>query len=197
MTAITPELIQQLRSETGAGIMDAKRALDESNGDLGKATELLRLAGQKVAAKKQVRAANEGWIGSYVHANGKVAALVELTCETDFVARSAEFQAFAHDLALHVAAMGPEYLDRDSIPQDVIDREERIARELAAQGGKQEAIIPKIVEGKIAAYAKENAFLEQPFVRDDTKTIRQLITEAVQRFGEHIAVRRFIRFQLS
>lgn len=194
--AISTDSIQELRRQTGAGIMDAKRALHEAQGDLEKAVELLRRNGRKIAAGKQHRESREGVIGAYVHANGKVAALVELTCETDFVARTEEFHALAHDLALHVAALDPLYLDATSIPGDVVEKERSIALDLLEREGKPRAILEKIISGKLQKFVSEVSLLEQPFVKDETVTIRSLLEGAMQKFGENIQIRRFVRFQL-
>ena len=193
---ITKDLLKQLREETGAGIVDIKQALDAVQGDVTKAQELLRKQGKKVAAKKADRVAREGVIGSYIHANNKIAALVMLTCETDFVARNETFQALAHDLALHVTAANPAYLTPDDIPADVLAKEREIATEQAKAGGKPVAIMEKIVEGKLQKFFDESCLLRQPFVKDDSMTITELLEQTVAKIGEKIEVRRFVRMQL-
>lgn len=194
---ITKELLKQLRDETGAGIVDIKKALEAARGDAAQAVDLLRKQGKKVAAKKADRVTREGAIGSYVHANGKVAALVAVTCETDFVARTEAFQSLAHDLALHVAAANPAYLKPEDVPPDVLAREEEIARSQAMQEKKPAAILEKIVQGKIDKFYAEQCLLRQSFVKDDALTITELVANAIAKLGENIEIREFSRVQLS
>jgi len=187
--------IIQIRNKTGAGIMDIKEALEAAGGDEDKALELLRKKGQKIAAKRAERDAGEGWVGSYVHATGKVAALVRLQCETDFVARNPQFQELAHDIAMHVVATNPVYLNPSDVPAEIIEKEREIYREEAGTD-KPAEILEKIVEGKVAKYFAETCLIEQPFIKDDSRTIRQLIEEATAAIGEKIEIGGFSREQI-
>ncbi len=193
----TTEMIKKLRTMTGAGMLDVKKALDETGGDIDKAAALLRERGIAKAAKKSERTAREGLIGSYVHHNGRVAVLVELNCETDFVARNDGFKELAKNLALHIAMANPEYLRREDVPQDVIEAEKQALRAQAKDEGKPEAIIEKMVEGRIGKYYAEVCLLEQPFIKDDKQTIEQLLTDAVATIGENIQVGRFSRLAIG
>lgn len=183
------DLIKKLREETGAGVLAAQKALVESQGDFNKAVMILRKSGQKVAATKVERATHEGVIGHYVHATGKVAALVAVACETDFVARSDAFRELAHDLALHAAAARPRYVRREEIPEDVLEREREVAQAELAAAKKPEAMWDKIIAGKLDKFAGEACFLEQPFVKDDSITVAQLVEQAIMKLGENIQVR--------
>lgn len=183
--------IQKLRTETGAGIMDAKKALTAAKGDFTKAVEHLRKQGQKIALKKADRTTSEGLVGHYVHSNGKAAGLVALACETDFVARTKEFAALAHDLAMHVVAMDPSYLDAESVPQDVIESEKSVYLEQVVQEGKPKNIQEKIIEGKLKAFYKENCLINQPFIKDDKKSIEDLLKEYVAKLGENIRITKY------
>ena len=191
------ESIKKLRAMTSAGMMDVKRALDETGGDIDKAAALLRERGIAKAAKKSDRAAREGIIGSYVHHNGRVAVLVELNCETDFVARNEQFKELAKNLALHVAMANPQYLRRDEVPEDVIEGEKQALRAQALEEGKPEAIVEKMVEGRISKYYAEVCLLEQPYIKDDKLTIEKLLGEAVAAIGENIQVGRFNRIAIG
>ena len=193
----TTEMIKKLRTMTGAGMLDVKKALDETGGDIDKAAALLRERGIAKAAKKSERSAREGLIGSYVHHNGRVAVLVELNCETDFVARNESFKQLAKNLALHIAMANPEYLRREDVPQDVIEAEKQALRAQAKEEGKPEAIIEKMVEGRIGKYYAEVCLLEQPFIKDDDQTVEQLLTDAVATIGENIQVGRFSRIAIG
>jgi len=193
----TTEMIKKLRGMTGAGMLDVKKALDETGGDIDKAAALLRERGIAKAAKKSERSAREGLIGSYVHHNGRVAVLVELNCETDFVARNDSFKELAKNLALHIAMANPEYLRREDVPQDVIEAEKQALRAQAKEEGKPEAIIEKMVEGRIGKYYAEVCLLEQPFIKDDKQTVEQLLTDAVATIGENIQVGRFSRIAIG
>ena len=195
MSSITAQDVQKLREQTGVGIMDAKRALTEANGDFEQATELLRRQGALKAAKKADRQAGEGKVFSYIHGNAQLGVLLVLNSETDFVARSDKFAELGNDICLHIAAMNPTYLDRDSIPAELIEKETEIAREQAA--GKPAEIVEKIVEGKIEKFAGEITLLGQPFVKDDSKTVLELINEATLVLGENIKIGHFARFEVS
>jgi elongation factor Ts len=197
--AVGTEAVKELREKTGAGIMDCKKALADAGGDLEKAVDLLRQKGLATAARKAERATNEGLIGSYVHAGGKIGVLIEVSCETDFVARTDEFRALVKDLAIHVAAANPLYLCREEVPSSLIEKEREIYRAQAQESGKPEKIWEKIIDGKLEKFYEDVCLLEQVFVRDEEGKLRMrdLITRAVARLGENIAIRRFARYQLG
>lgn len=195
--SITAEMVKDLRERTSAGMMDCKKALVEADGDMEKAIEILRKKGLSQAAKKAGRVAAEGAVGSYIHAGGKIGVLVEVNCETDFVARTDEFQDLVRDIAMHIAAAEPRFVHRDEVTEEVLDTERRIAREQALEQGKPENVVDRIVEGKISKYYGEAVLLEQPFVKDPDKTIQQILHEKVAKIGENIQVRRFARFKLG
>ncbi|WP_286680660.1 translation elongation factor Ts [Tepidanaerobacter sp. EBM-49] len=192
---ITPQQVKELREKTGAGIMDCKNALTEADGDIEKAIVILRERGLAKAAKKQSRVATEGVIEAYVHGDGRIGVLVEVNCETDFVARNEEFRRFAKDIAMQVAASNPKYLSRDMVPADVINQEREIFRTQALNEGKPENIVDKIVDGKLEKFYEENCLLEQPFIKDPDKNISQLLTEKIALLGENIVISRFVRFE--
>jgi len=194
---ISASLVKELREKTGVGMMQCKKALSEANGDLSAAEKLLRKLGVAAAAKKATRATGEGQVASYVHTGGKIGVLVEINCETDFAARSADFQELIKGLAMHVAAAAPRFLHREDVPEDVLAEEREIAREQALKSGKPEKVLDRIVEGKIDKFYAENVLLEQAFVKDPEKTVGQLVTDAVGRIGENIRLRRFARFVLG
>jgi elongation factor Ts len=194
---ISSKDVSELRARTGAGMMDCKRALEEAGGNLDKAGEILRKKGIAKAEKRAGKSASQGVVVSYLHHNGQVGALLELNCETDFVARTDEFQQLARDLALHVASADPFGVNPEDIPADLLERERRIAQEQVAQEGKPENIRGKIVEGKLTKFVAERTLTEQPYVKDDKKTVGQLIKEASGKLGEAIAVRRFARFKIG
>lgn len=194
--AISTQDIQALRQQTGVGMMEAKKALTASDGDMAKAIEHLRKSGLKMAAQKSERAVKEGVVGTYLHANGKVAAMVAVACETDFVARTDNFKELAHDIALHVAAANPKYLDASAIPSDVIEREKDIYREQLKAEGKPEKMWDKIMEGKLQKFYGEVCLLNQPFVKDDQQTIAQLVQAAVTSLGENIQIVSFSRLAI-
>ncbi|HET6796144.1 MAG TPA: translation elongation factor Ts [Gemmatimonadales bacterium] len=196
-TTISPKDVSELRTRTGAGMMDCKRALEEASGDMDKASEILRKKGIAKAEKRAGKVASQGIIVSYLHHNGQVGSLVELNCETDFVARTEDFQQLARDIALHVASADPVAVNPEDIPQELLERERRIAEEQVAQEGKPENIRSKIVDGKLKKFVAERTLIEQPFVRDDKKTVGHLIKEASGRLGEVISVRRFARFKIG
>ena len=194
---ITTSMIKDLREATAAGVLDCKKALEASGGDLEKAKVYLREKGLAAAAKKADRAAEEGLIEAYVHTGGRVGALIELNCETDFVARTEAFEELAHDLALQVVAARPLYLAPEYIPPDVLEEEKNVYRVQARETGKPERIIEKIVEGKLQKYYQEVCLMKQPFIKDDDLTVQDVLTEIIARLGENIAVRRFVRFELG
>ncbi len=196
-TTISPKDVSELRTRTGAGMMDCKRALEEAGGEMDKAVELLRKKGIAKAEKRAGRVASEGVVVSYLHHNGQVGSLVELNCETDFVARTEEFQQLARDIALHVASADPIGVNPEDIPAELLDRERRIAEEQVAQEGKPENIRAKIVDGKIRKFVAERTLTEQPFVKDDKTTVGQLVKEASSKLGEAISVRRFARYKIG
>jgi elongation factor Ts len=196
-TTISPKDVSELRARTGAGMMDCKRALEESAGDMGKASEILRKKGIAKAEKRAGKAASQGVVVSYLHHNGQVGSLVELNCETDFVARTEGFQQLARDIALHVASADPIAVNPEDVPAELLERERRIAEEQVAQEGKPENIRAKIVDGKLKKFVAERTLVEQPFVRDDKKTVGQMIKEASGKLGEAISVRRFARFKIG
>ncbi len=193
--AITAQDVKQLRDQTGVGMMDAKKALAEADGDIEKAIELLKKQGAIKAAKKADREAGEGKVFSYIHGNAQIGVLLTLNSETDFVARSDKFAELGNDLCLHVAAMNPAYLNREDIPESVLEGERDLARDHAK--GKPVEIMEKIVDGKIDKFASEVVLLEQAFVKDDTRTITDLLNEATQVLGEHIKISRFARFEVA
>lgn len=194
---ISAQDVKALRDRTGAGMMDCKRALQETEGDMEKAIDFLRAKGAAKAAKRSEKAANEGTIGSYVHFDGKTAVLVEVNCETDFVANTDDFKGLAKDLALHIASMAPEAVSREGIPEDVVERERAVYLEQAKEEGKPEHIAEKIVEGRLEKFYKENTLLAQPFVKDTDKTVEELVTETSAKVGEKIEVARFARFRIG
>jgi elongation factor Ts len=194
---ITAKLVQELREKTGAGMMDCKRALTEAGGDLSKAEEQLRKKGLSAAAKKSSRAATEGAVASYIHMGGKIGVLVEVNCETDFVARTEGFQLLVKDLAMQIAASAPLYVRREDVPAAVVQKEMEIARAQAREQKKPDAIVEKIATGKVEKYYGEVVLLEQAFVKDDKKKVQDVLTEAVARIGENIQVRRFARYVLG
>lgn len=193
---ISPEIIKQLREQTGAAIIDCKKVLDQTQGDIKKAIEVLRKQGQKVVEKKSGRAMKEGLIGSYVHSNNKVAALVEVNCETDFVARNEEFKTLVHDLAMQAVAASPKYLTPEEIPAEEIAKEKEIYKEQLLKEGKPENMFDKIINGKLQKYYQEVCLLNQPFVKDDKIIIGDLIKQTITRLGENIKVSRFVIFTL-
>ena len=194
---ITTSTIKDLREATAAGVLDCKKALEASGGDLEKAKVYLREKGLAAAAKKADRAAEEGLIEAYIHTGGRVGALIELNCETDFVARTEAFEELAHDLALQVVAARPLYLAPEDIPPDVLEEEKNVYRVQAREMGKPERIIERIVEGKLQKYYQEVCLMKQPFIKDDDLTVQDVLTEIIAKLGENIVVRRFMRFELG
>jgi elongation factor Ts len=198
MADVSAQMIKDLRERTGAGMADCKKALTECAADIEKAIEYLRKKGIASAAKKATRIASEGTVASYLHGS-RIGVMVEVNCETDFVARNPDFQAFAKEVAMQVAAMNPQYVSQDEIPAAVLDKEKAIRMEQAKQSGKPEAVIPKIVEGQLGKWAKEVCLLDQPWVKDPEgkKDIRALLTDLIAKTGENVRVRRFARFEVG
>lgn len=192
---ITAEMVKELRARTQAGMMDCKNALVETNGDMEKAMEFLREKGLATAAKKQGRTATEGIVESYIHAGGRIGVLVEVNCETDFVAMNDKFKDFVKDIAMHIAASNPLYVSSEEIPADVIEKEKAILKAQAINEGKPEKIADKIVEGRIGKYYEEVCLLEQGFVKDPDKKVKDVLTEMIATIGEKISIRRFARFE--
>jgi elongation factor Ts len=198
MITISADQVKTLRERTGAGMMDCKRALQETDGDLDKAIELLRERGLASVAKRADRTADQGVIDSYIHFNNTVGVLVEVNSETDFVANTDEFRQLVKDIALHIASpAAPRWLTREDVPADVIQQEEHIALAQAKEAGKPENVLDRIVEGKLNAFYQGSVLLEQPYVKDDSKTIQQLLDEVAAKVGEKVAVRRFVRYKLG
>jgi elongation factor Ts len=197
MAEITADMVKNLRTATSAGVLDCRKALVEADGNFEKAVEFLRKKGLASAAKKSSRDTKEGMIGHYIHGGAKMASLVELNCETDFVARTEQFQQLAKDLAMHVVAARPQFLSRENVPQDTVDREKAIYREQMATSGKPAAVIDKIVEGKLDKWYSEVCFLEQPFIKDPDTKIQDLLTSAIAALGENIRVGRFERLEIG
>ena len=193
--AISASMVKELREKTNAGMMDCKKALVEADGDMDTAFDLLRKRGLDIAAKKSSRATKEGVIGSYIHSNGKIGVLVEVSCETDFVAKNEEFKEFVKDLTLQVASAFPQYLSREEIPEEVIAKEKEIYSEQVK--GKPENIIDKIVDGKLEKFYKQVCLIDQLFVKDDKKTINDLIKDKIAKLGENMTIKRFVRFQVG
>lgn len=195
--AVTSEMIKGLRERTGAGVLDCKRALEQAEGDIERAIAILRQQGLATAAKKAARVAREGIIEAYVHPGSKVASLVELNCETDFVARTPDFRALAHDIAMQIAAAKPLYVSRDDVPAEVIDAQRSLYRAEAAVEGKLQAAVEDEVERRLEAFFQEVVLLEQPFIKDQTVRVRDLITQSIAKLGENVVVRRFARFAIG
>ena len=195
--AISAQAVKELRERTGAGMMECKAALTEAGGDTEAAIDILRARGAAKAAKRAEREAREGSVGSYIHMGGKIGVLVEINCETDFVARNDAFQALVRDVAMHIAAAAPVAIRREDFPSDLVERERNVYREQMKESGKPEQIWDKIVDGKLEKFFAEQALLEQPFVKNPDLTVGQLITEAASKTGEKIEVRRFTRFALG
>ena len=194
---ITAGQIRELRGKTGAGIMDCKKALSETSGDLEGAVDFLRKKGMSAASKKASRIAAEGLVGSYIHGGGKIGVMVEINCETDFVARNMDFQGFVKDVAMHVAAANPTYVSREEVPTEEVDRERGILSEQVANSGKPAEVVEKIVTGRLDKFFKEICLLEQPFVKDPDKSVELMLNELVATIGEKISIRRFARFVLG
>jgi elongation factor Ts len=197
MSKVPAELVKKLRATTGAGILDCRKALEDSGGDLDEAVKLLREKGLAMAAKRAGRQASEGVLEMYSHGDGRVGVMVEVNCETDFVGRSEDFRKFAHEIALQVAAAAPLYVSEEEIPEAVIEQEKQIAEGKARQEGKPDKIIPRIIEGYIKKYIDDNCLLRQPYIRDDSMDVQALLNETVAKVGENIVIRRFVRWSLG
>jgi elongation factor Ts len=194
---VPAKLVKDLRERTGAGFNDCRAALVEAGGDMNGATDVLRRKGQAAAQKKAQRQATEGLIGHYIHAGGKIGVIVEVNCESDFVARTEDFQRLCHDIAMHIAALDPRYLRREEVTQEILDHERSIYREQARATGKPDAVIEKIVTGKMEKFYEENCLYEQHFIRDESVTVGELITNMIAKVGENISLRRFVRLKVG
>lgn len=195
--AVSAQAVKELREKTGAGMLDCKKALEEANGDLAKASEILREKGLAAAAKKGDRIATEGVVESYIHAGGRIGVLVEVNCETDFVGKTDSFREFVRDIAMQIAATNPLYVAREDVPQEALDKEREILRNQALNEGKPAHIVDKMVEGRLGKYYEEYCLLEQAFIKDQDKTISALLNEKVATIGEKISIRRFVRYELG
>ena len=196
-TQIPANLVKELRERTGAGFSDCRAALVESAGDVEKAINVLRKKGQAAAMKKAQREASEGLVGHYIHAGGKIGVIVEVNCESDFVARTEAFQQLCHDIAMHIAALDPRYLRREEVTPEMLEKERDIYREQARATGKSEQVVEKIVTGKMEKFYEENCLYEQHYIRDESVTIKEMINQAIAKLGENISVRRFVRFKVG
>ncbi len=195
--AITAQMVKELREKTGVGMMACKEALQATNGDMDKAVEYLRKKGMAAAEKKAGRGTKEGVIESYIHSNKKIGVMIEVGCETDFVAKNEDFQKFVRNLAMQIASANPKWIDRDSVPEDIIEKEKEIYRDQLKDSKKPENVIDKIIEGKLNKFFQENCLLEQEYIRDDSKKIREYISDMVLKLGENIQVKRFVRFEIG
>jgi elongation factor Ts len=191
------DAIKELRARTGAGVLDCKNALNEAGGDVQKAIDILRKKGIAKAESKAGRAAKEGIIEAYIHPGAKLGVLLELNCETDFVARNQEFISLAHDIAMHIAASDPVSVSREDVPESIVAREREIYTEQVKQSGKPDNVIDKVVEGRLSKFYKENCLLEQPFVKDPEKTVKDVVAEKIAKLGENVVVHRFQRFKIG
>ena len=194
---IPANLVKELRERTGAGFSDCRAALVEAAGDIEKAINILRKKGQAAAAKKAQREATEGLVGHYIHAGGKIGVIVEVNCESDFVARTEAFQRLCHDIAMHIAALDPRYLRRDEVTPEMLEKEREIYREQARATGKSDQVVDKIVTGKMEKFYEENCLYEQHYIKDESVTIQEMISQTVAKLGENISVRRFVRFKVG
>ncbi|AIQ64422.1 Elongation factor Ts [compost metagenome] len=195
--AVDAKSVKELRERTGAGMLDCKKALEEANGDLTKAVEILREKGLSAAANKAGRAATEGVVESYIHAGGRIGVLVEINCETDFVGKTDQFKEFARDIAMQIAAAAPRFVRREEVPAEEVEKEKEILKAQALNEGKPEKIVEKMVEGRINKYYEEHCLLEQAFIKDPDKTISNLLNEKISTIGENISIRRFVRYELG
>lgn len=194
---VSAQMVKELRERTGAGMMDCKKALAETNGDMEKAIEYLREKGLAAAAKKSGRIAAEGVVEAYIHGGGRIGVLVEVNCETDFVAKTDEFRELVRSIAMQVAASKPEFVAREEVPADVVEKEKEILKAQALNEGKPEAVVEKMVVGRIEKYYKEICLLEQPYIKDPDITVKQLVTDKIAKIGENISIRRFVRFEMG
>lgn len=194
---ISAGLVKELRERTGIGMMECKKSLEESNGDIEKAITVLRKRGHARAKDKMDRQAKEGAVGSYIHLNGKIGVLVEVNCESDFVARNEEFQELVKNIALHIAAADPQYVSSEDVPQEVLEEEKEIIREQFKDSGKSAEIIEKIVQGKLSKFYQEACLLDQPYVKEDKMAVKELVTAFIAKFGEKVVISRFARFELG
>ncbi|MBN1486468.1 MAG: translation elongation factor Ts [Anaerolineae bacterium] len=194
---ITSEMVKELRDATAAGILDCRKALEASEGDFDKAVDFLREKGLAKVAKRMSRDAKDGKISAYIHAGGRIGVLVEVNCETDFVARTDEFEALVHDVAMQIAALGARFVKREDVPEDVLEHEREVFRAQALESGKPEKVVDQIVEGRIEKFYTEACLMEQPFIRDEDQTIDAMVKAMSAKTGEKIAVRRFVRFELG
>ena len=194
---ISAQLVKELRERTGAGFSDCRSALVEASGNLEGAIDVLRKKGQAAAQKKAARQASEGLVGHYIHAGGKIGVLLEVNCETDFVARTDEFQRLCHDIAMHIAALNPQFVRREDVTPEILEREREIARDQARQSGKPEAIIEKIATGKVDKFHEENCLYEQHFIKDESVTVSEMIIQTIAKMGEKVSVRRFVRMKVG
>ena len=194
---ITSAMVKELREKSGAGIMDCKEALTASEGEMETAIEYLRKKGLQDASKRTARSTSEGMVHSYIQGQGRIGVLLEVNCETDFVARTDDFQELVHDIAMHIAASGPEFVSKEEVPEEAVAKERRILEEQAKEAGRPEQVIPKIVEGRLQKYFEDVCLLEQPFVKDSDLTVNELLTDKIAKLGENITVGRFTRFVLG
>ena len=194
---ISAQQVKELRESTGAGMMDCKKALVETNGDMSKAVDYLREKGLAAAAKKSGRVAAEGLVESYIHGAGKIGVMIEVNCETDFVAKTPEFHSFVRDLAMQIAAANPQYLNREEVPAAVVEHEREILRAQALNEGKPEKIVDKMVDGRVEKFYKDNCLLEQTFIKDPDKSVTDVVNAQISKIGENIVVRRFVRYQMG
>ncbi|MCX6636703.1 MAG: translation elongation factor Ts [Acidobacteria bacterium] len=197
MAEVTPQLVKQLRERTGAGMMECKKALDEAKGDLAEAEVVLRKRGIAAAARKSDRSTRQGVVGSYIHAGAQIGVMVEVNCESDFVARTADFQQLVHDLAMQIAAASPSFIRKEDVTAEAIGKEKEIQRARALADGKPEKIVDKVVEGRMSKFYEEICLLEQPFIKDNTTTVNDLIKQKIAKLGENITVARFVRFKVG
>jgi elongation factor Ts len=196
-TNVPAPLVKELRERTGAGFSDCRAALVEASGDIDKAIDVLRRKGQAAAQKKAQREATEGLVGHYIHAGGKIGVLVEINCESDFVARTEDFQRLCHDVAMHVAALDPRYVRREQVTPEILDHEREIYKEQARATGKPEPVIEKIVNGKMEKFYEENCLYEQHFIKDESVTVGELVAQMIAKLGENISIRRFVRLKVG
>lgn len=194
---VTAAMVKELRERTGAGMLDCKKALQEANGDMEKAVEILRKKGLAAAAKKAGRITAEGVVDSYIHMGGRIGVLIEVNCETDFVAKTEDFREFVKNMAMQVAASSPRYVKREDVPGDVIEKEREILKQQALNEGKPEHIVEKMVEGRLEKFYKEVCILEQPYIRDPDKTVQEVLNETIAKLGENITIRRFVRYEMG